>query len=104
MQPASVAGLGQSLQIIANEVAAAGLAQLLQCLRFDLTDALAGELQRAANLCQRLGLTVTQAKAHANHFLLTVSQLFEQALQIFPQRIAHQAILRRSLFGFEQVA
>src|SRR5262245_55826704 len=56
-------------------------AELLQRLALDLADALAGDVEHAAQLVQRAGLLAAQAVAELEHAALPVRELVEQVAE-----------------------
>src|SRR5207248_2172376 len=62
-------------------------AQLLQRLVLDLPDALACDVERAADLVQRAGRLAVQAEAHLEHPALPLTQHLERACErLVPHR------------------
>jgi hypothetical protein len=59
-----------SLQVVAELLAAGGVAQLGEGLGLDLADALAGHAELAADLLQGAGVAVGEAEAELDDLLL----------------------------------
>src|SRR5437867_11171465 len=73
------------IQELAELAALGRMAQLLQRLRLDLPDALAGYLEVAAHFLQRPRVAVLQAEAHLQHVPLPLRQLRQHILDLLPQ-------------------
>ena len=71
-----------SVQIILEAAAAAGMAKLAQCLGFDLTDALACDLELAPDFFERAAATIIEAEAQAQDFLLADGQRAKRVLHL----------------------
>ena len=64
---------------------ARGLAQLAQCLGFDLANTLAGDGERPGNLLQRVLRAVLQTKAHLDYLLFTRAEGVQHVRGLFLQ-------------------
>src|SRR5215207_8272484 len=56
--------------------------QLRHRLRLDLTDALAGDPERVADLVESLRLTVAEPEAHADHAGLALGERVQERLEL----------------------
>ena len=75
------------LQIVLELAAAAGVAQLAECLRLDLADTLAGDVELFANLFERAAAAIVQPKAQPQHLLLALGQTAERVFHLLREQL-----------------
>src|SRR3990172_12174193 len=76
---------GAEFQECPELAAAGGVAQLAQCFRFDLADALAGYREALADLFERALAAVFQAKAHLDDLLFARRQRLQHPRRLLLQ-------------------
>src|SRR5580693_2841277 len=76
----------RSVQVVAEDLGAGGVAELGHGLGLDLADALPGDPVDLADLVQGLGLAVGQAEPHRDHARLALGQRVEHRVQLFLQQ------------------
>src|SRR5262245_66695664 len=70
------------VQVILEAAAAAGMAEFAERLGFNLSDALTGDLELAANFFQGAAPAIVEAEAQAQNFLLADGQRAERVLHL----------------------
>ena len=75
------------VQIIPQQLRAAGVAQLAQRLCFDLPHPFPGHVELLAQLFQRAGTAILQTKAQGDDPLLPGRQAFKDVQQLPPQQL-----------------
>ena len=87
-------GCGEILAVeILDLLGAAGVAQLADCLVFNLTDTLTGNTKVLTHFFQGVGTAVIHTKTHAQHICLTLGQGVQDLLQCFCQQCVGAYIL-----------
>src|SRR5207249_7062895 len=92
--PANAKLTRQLLQKPFEMHAANRVLQLADSFRLDLANALASDLEDAADLFQRVGVAVLQAVAETNDLALAPSERLEQAFDFLPQNALIGAVHR----------
>src|SRR6266480_6518242 len=75
------------------------MAELRQCLRLDLPDALASNAEGAPHLLERFRTTVDQPEAQLDHRLLALRQRVQHRLQLFLQQDETRGVHRHDGIG-----
>src|SRR6476659_4402548 len=88
---------GQSLSYIAQLLRVGQRPQLLQALVLDLADALAGDVERAADLVERARVLAVEAVAQLEHAALAQAQRPEHAHQRRLPQLDLRGLLRQGL-------
>src|SRR5687768_17992661 len=81
-----------SLQVVLELPAPAGVTQLPQRLRLDLTDALARDIELAADLFERPRAAVLQTEAQLQHATLATGEALEHALDLLLQQLVRRRV------------
>lgn len=63
------------------------MAEFSQGLGFNLSDALAGNIERLPNFFECVRASILEAKAHFKHFTLAVTKLTQDVLELFAKHL-----------------
>src|SRR5688500_7037197 len=83
--PGSTPRPSNSIKIVPQLATPARVFQLLQRLRLDLADSLAGHPEVPADLLQRAGAAVFQAEAHDKHVPFALGQHVQRLVDLLAQ-------------------
>src|SRR6185369_601052 len=86
---------GSLLEVVLQLAAARWVTQLAQRLRLDLTDALARDVELAADLFERARAPVLEAEAQLEHASLAEREPFEHALHLLFEQLVRRRVGRR---------
>src|SRR4051794_28532462 len=94
-----------SVEVVAQDLGTAGMAQLGHGLGLDLPDAFAGDAVHLADLVECAGLTVGESEPQPHHAGLALGQRFEHRLQlVLQQRERHRVHGHHGLTVLDEVA
>ena len=81
--------------VVAQFLGTAGVANLAQCLCFNLADTFAGDVELLANFLQRVRLSILQPETKADDLLLARGQCVQHFLQLFAHHGVGRHLRRR---------
>src|SRR6187200_2658566 len=80
------------LEIVLELAAPAGVSQLAKCFRFDLADALAGDVELLADLLEGAGAPVLEAEPELEHSPLAAGQGVQDRLDLLLEELVRRRL------------